>query len=302
MTLREVLTSGTWAVTTELGPPKGVDVGRCLDLAESQRGWVHAINVTDQQSAVMRLGSIATCRLLSERGFETIVQLCCRDRNRIALQSDILSASALGLHNVLCLSGDYTTHGDHPGAKPVYDLDSVQLIKAAVGLREGRDMAGNELGGSPDLFIGAVVNPGADPFGPQLALMEKKVEAGAQFFQTQAVFDPAAFERFAKQTRHIPAPVMVGVVMLKSAKMADFMNKHIPGVSIPEETVGRLADAEDRVAASIDIAARIIRETKDMCAGVHIMPLGWDKRVRRVLEAAGIAPAYPDEIDQGAGR
>jgi 5,10-methylenetetrahydrofolate reductase len=288
MTLLEVFESGKFAVTSEVGPPKGVDIETMLEEAELLRGRVDAINVTDQQSSVMRLGSLAVCHLLEKRGLEPVFQLTCRDRNRIALQSDLLSAYVLGIENVLCLTGDHISLGDHPGGKPVFDLDSVSLLHVASELQQGRDMAGQKLKGSPNFCLGAVVTPGANPLEPQLMKMEKKVEAGAQFFQTQAVYDPKRFEDFMNQVKYLNVPVMVGIVFLKSAGMARFMNANVAGVHVPESLIEEMDDADDRVQKSIEISGRLIREMKDMCQGVHLMPIGWEKRVPAVLEAAGL--------------
>jgi methylenetetrahydrofolate reductase (NADPH) len=288
MKLLEIFESGKFAVTSEVGPPKGVDIEKMLEEAEIIRGKVDAINVTDQQSSVMRLGSLAVCHLLKQRGLEPVFQLTCRDRNRIALQSDLLSAHVLGIENVLCLTGDHISLGDHPGAKPVFDLDSVSLLHAAVELQQGRDLAGQQLKGSPSFCLGAVVTPGANPLEPQIMKMEKKVKAGAQFFQTQAVYDPQRFEEFMNQVRYLNVPVMVGIVFLKSAGMARFMNKNVAGVHVPESLIDELDNAESRVKTSIEISGRLIREMKDMCQGVHLMPLGWEKHVPAVLEAAGL--------------
>ena len=286
--LQELFESGEFAVTSEVGPPKGVNIERMLEEAELLRGRVHAINVTDQQSSVMRLGSLAVCHLLEERGLEPVFQLTCRDRNRIALQSDLLSAYVLGIENVLCLTGDHISLGDHPGGKPVFDLGSVSLLHAASELQQGRDLSGQELKGSPSFYLGAVVTPGADPLEPQIMKMEKKVRAGAQFFQTQAVYDPKRFEAFMNQVKHLEVPVMVGIVFLKSAGMARFMNKNVAGVHVPESLIEEMDQAESRVKTSIEISGRLIREMKDMCEGVHLMPLGWEKHVPAVLEAAGL--------------
>jgi 5,10-methylenetetrahydrofolate reductase len=288
MKLLELFESGKFVVTSEIGPPKGVDTERMLEEAELLRGKVDAINVTDQQSSVMRLGSLAVCHLLKKRGIEPVFQITCRDRNRIALQSDLLSAYVLGIENVLCLTGDYVSLGDHPGAKPVFDLDSVSLLHAAAELQQGHDLAGQKLKGSPSFCLGAVVTPGANPLEPQIIKMEKKVRAGAQFFQTQAVYDPKEFEEFMNQVKHLNVPVMVGIVLLKSAGMARFMNKNVAGVHVPESLIDEMDEAEDRVAKSIEIAGRLIREMKDLCQGVHIMPIGWEKHVPAVLEAAGL--------------
>ena len=286
--LSEALKSGKFVVTAEIGPPKGVDIEEMLGDAELFRGRVDAVNVTDQQSSVMRLGSLATCHLLKERGLEPVFQMTCRDRNRIALESDFLCAHVLGIENVLCLTGDYISLGDHPEAKPVFDLDSVSLLETATLLQQGRDLAGKELKGRPNFFLGAVVTPGADPLEPQIIKMEKKVRAGAQFFQTQAVYEPEEFERFVKEIKHLGVPVLVGIVLLKSAGMARFMNKNVAGVHVPDSFIEEIDRAENKREKSIEIAARLIKEMKDLCQGVHIMAIGWEKMVPRVLDAAGL--------------
>ena len=286
--LSEALKSGKFVVTAEIGPPKGVDIEEMLGDAELFRGRVDAVNVTDQQSSVMRLGSLATCHLLKERGLEPVFQMTCRDRNRIALESDFLCAHVLGIDNVLCLTGDYISLGDHPEAKPVFDLDSVSLLETATLLQQGRDLAGKELKGRPVFFLGAVVTPGADPLEPQIIKMEKKVRAGAQFFQTQAVYEPEEFERFVKEIKHLGVPVLVGIVLLKSAGMARFMNKNVAGVHVPDSFIEEIDGAENKREKSIEIAARLIKEMKDLCQGVHIMAIGWEKMVPRVLDAAGL--------------
>jgi 5,10-methylenetetrahydrofolate reductase len=288
MKLLQLFESGKFVVTSEVGPPKGVDVEAMLKEAEVLRDKVDALNVTDQQSSVMRLGSLAVCHLLQSKGLEPVFQITCRDRNRIALQSDLLSAYVLGIENVLCLTGDHISLGDHPGAKPVFDLDSVSLLHAAVELQQGRDLAGQKLKGSPSFCLGAVVTPGANPPEPQIMKMEKKVRAGAQFFQTQAVYDPKRFEEFMNQVKPLNVPVMVGIVFLKSAGMARFMNKNVAGVYVPESLIEEMDEADDRVKTSIEISGRLIREMKDLCQGVHLMPLGWEKHVPAVLEAAGL--------------
>jgi 5,10-methylenetetrahydrofolate reductase len=225
---------------------------------------------------------------LKERGFETVFQMTCRDRNRIALESDLLSAYVMGIENVLCLTGDYVSMGDHPEAKPVFDLDSVSLLETATQLQQGRDLAGKELKGSPKFFLGAVVTPGADPLEPQVIKMEKKVRVGAQFFQTQAVYEPEEFERFMEQIKHLDVPVLVGIVLLKSAGMARFMNRNVAGVHVPDSLIEEMDKAENKQQKSIEIAARLIKDMKDLCQGVHIMAIGWEKVVPAVLDAAGL--------------
>ena len=288
--LAESISAGRFVVTAELGPPKGTDVTHLLDMAEILRNDVHAINVTDQQSSVMTLGSLAVCHLLHQRGIEPVFQVTCRDRNRIALQSDLLSAAVLGIENVLCLTGDYVTLGDHPQAKPVFDLDSVTLLKAVAELQEGHDLAGKPLQGVPTFFPGAVVSPVANPSGPQIAKMEKKVEAGARFFQTQAVYDLTRFEAFVRRVEYLNVPILVGIILLKSAGMARFMNANVAGVSVPDQLIEEIGSVPklDRAAKSVEIAARLIRALKGMCQGVHIMTLGWEQYVPQLLREVGL--------------
>lgn len=288
-TLREKIQEGKFVITSEIGPPKGTNIEPHLKEAEHIKEKVDAFNVTDIQSSVMRLGSLATCRLLFERGFEPVFQLTCRDRNRLALQSDLLSAYVLGIRNVLCLTGDHPVLGDHPEAKPVFDLDSVSLLKVASDLMNGKDMMGNELDGKPEFFLGAVVSPGYEPLELQLIKMEKKIEAGAKFFQTQAVYDLKSFEKFMKIVERYNVPVLGGIVLLKTAGMAKYMNENVAGVSVPERYIKMMAAAkkEERPKVSIQIAAELIKGMKNLCHGIHIMPLGWEKYVPQVLEASG---------------
>jgi len=291
MSLKALLEAGKFVVTTEVGPLKGTDITDIEEVAELLRGRVDAANVTDQQSSVMRLGSLAVSHLLKEKGLDPVFQLTCRDRNRIALQSDLLSAWVLGIENVLALTGDLPELGDHPQAKLVYDLDSVQLLWVISKLNEGYDMVGNELKGKPDFFPGAVVNPGADTeaaFELQLIKMEKKIAAGARFFQTQAIYDIDTFTKFMKRVEGFRIPVLAGIIPLKSAGMARFMNKNVAGVFVPEELINKMAEAEDKAQTGIEIAANLIKELKGMCQGVHIMAIGWEKKVPEVLDAAGL--------------
>ena len=290
MSFRKKIQSGKFVITSEIGPPKGTDIKEAMEDAELIKDRVDAINVTDLQSSVMRLGSLAVCRLLKEKGIEPILQITCRDRNRLALQSDLLSASVLGIENVLLLTGDHTTLGDHPDAKPVFDLDSVQLIQVAKTLQEGKDMKGNELRGSPKFFMGAVVNPGADPLEPEIIKMEKKIKVGAQFFQTQAVYDINLFKKFLDSIKHIKTTILAGIVLLKSAGMAKYMNENVAGVHVPDNLIEEIKSVpkEDRKKKSVEIAARLIKELKPLCSGIHLMPLGWDKLVPQILEAASL--------------
>jgi len=286
MGFQESLAAGKFVITSEIGPPKGTHIQEMMADAELLRGRVDAINVTDLQSSVMRLGSLAVCHLLQEKGLEPIFQVTCRDRNRLALQADLLSASVLGIRNVLALTGDYASLGDHPQSKPVFDLDSVNLLKVIKTLEGGTDMVGNALQGVPRFFPGAVVNPGGNPVEAQIIKMEKKIKAGASFFQTQAVYDVGAFEKFMKRVSPLRVPVLAGIILLKSAGMARFMNKNVAGVFVPEPLIQKMAKAEDRVKTSIEIGAELIRDLKGMCRGVHIMPIGWENKVPALLDAA----------------
>lgn len=286
--LQQVLDKGEFAVTAEVAPPKGIDTSEMRDSAEFLRGKVHAVNVTDQQSSVMRLGSLASSIILKEDGFEPVLQMTTRDRNRVALQSDLLSSAALGIENVLCLTGDYITLGDHPQAKPVFDFDSVSLLMAAESLEQGHDIVGNKLQGEPHFFLGAVVTPGYDPMDLQVMKMRRKVSAGAQFFQTQAVYDCELFGRFMKQARELEVPVLLGIVLLKSAGMARYMNSNVAGVTVPDWIIDEMSKSKDKLATCIRITASIIRETMDLCQGIHLMAMGWEEYVPEILIEAGI--------------
>ncbi len=288
MSFCDKIKTGKFIVTSEIGPPKGVDVSQMLEDADLVKGRVDAVNVTDLQSSVLKLGSMAVCRLLKDRGIEPILQMTCRDRNRLALQSDLLSASVLGIDNVLVLTGDYPSAGDHPEAKPVFDLGSVELLDAIKGLQSGFDMNGNILKGAPKFCVGAVVNPGADPLEPEIIKMEKKIDAGALFFQTQAVYDIELFKKFLEASKNLKTVIIAGIVLLKSAKMARYMNNNVAGVFVPEDLIKEMENASDKGTKAIEVAARLIKELKPLCQGVHIMPIGWERKVPLVLDAAGI--------------
>jgi 5,10-methylenetetrahydrofolate reductase len=291
MGFREALISKKFVVTAEIGPIKGVDIQETIEDANLIKDRVDAINVTDLQSSVLRLGSMAVCHLLKDQGIDPILQMTCRDRNRLALQSDLLSAWVLGIRNVLALTGDHPTLGDHPEAMPVFDLDSVSLLKVIGRLNEGFDMAGNQLKGAPDFFSGAVVNPGADTEAAlemQIIKMENKIEAGARFFQTQGIFDMNLFERFIRRVEGFKIPVLGGIILLKSAGMARFMNKNVAGVFVPEPLIKEMEETKDKVKTSIEIASRLTTGMKDLCHGVHIMAIGWEKKIPLVLDEAGL--------------
>ena len=291
-TLQEKLVSGSFVVTGEVGPPKGTNVGPCLKEAEKYlKDRCTALNVTDNQSSVMRVGSLATCRMLMDRGMEPILQMVCRDRNAIALQSDALSAYALGVRNVLSITGDHQAMGDHPQATGVFDLDSVSLLQALSILESGKDMSGNDLDGKPEFFKGAVVTPGAEPLEPQLIKLEKKIEAGAQFIQTQAVYDIRQFETFIKKVEKLNVPIMAGQVILKSVGMARFMNKSVAGINVPETLIDELKKDKEATKSGktgARICAEFLKEAKGMCQGAHLMTLGWDHVVPDIIEMAGL--------------
>jgi 5,10-methylenetetrahydrofolate reductase len=300
MKLTELFQKGVFVFTGEVGPVKGccrTNGGPPPDFvreAAAIRDYVHAVNVADNQSALMRLGSLAASVLLKQAGVEPIFQLTCRDRNRIALQSDLMSACTLGIDNVLCLTGDHIRLGDHTSAKPVFDVDSVQLLKIARGLNEGRDMMGNPLTQPTDLALGAVVNPGFEPLDLQLLKMEKKVEQGAQFFQTQAVFDPVIFESFIKKAERFGVPVMYGLLIVKSPEMARYINENISGITVPKWLTRELeaVPPEGRKEKALEITLRLAKEMAPMVQGIHFMPLGWSDLIPPVvteLRKAGLA-------------
>lgn len=285
--LQENLENGTFVITTEIGPPKGVNVETCIDEAEEYlKERCTAVNVTDNQSSVMRFGSMAACRFLLDRGIEPVLQMVCRDRNSIALQSDALSAYGLGIRNVLAITGDHQSLGDHPQTAGVFDLDSVGLLQALTGLENGKDLSGNDLDGAPQFFKGAVVTPCADPVEPQIIKMKKKIQAGAEFFQTQAVYDAEQFKSFMEPVSRLDVPVIAGIVMLKSAGMAKFMNSNVAGVHVPEQMIKEMAETEKgkRAEKSIQITANLIKDLKDLCQGIHIMSLGWEKHIPAILD------------------
>ena len=292
MRITELFDQGQFVVTAEVGPPKGIHVDHLVEEAKTYLSGITAVNVTDNQSSVMRMGSLPACVALKNGGLTPILQLTCRDRNRIALQSELLGAAMLGIDNILCLTGDHTKMGDHPGAKPVFDLDSVSLLHTASQLEKGLDLSGNELvGEAPKFAKGAVVSPCSDSLDAQLAKMERKVMAGADYFQTQAVFEPEKFIAFAEKAKQFGKPVQLGIIIPKNAGMCKFMNRNVAGVHVPQEMIDALAADKERAKAGItgvEIAAKIIRECRPYCQGVHIMALGWEAKVPALLEMAGI--------------
>ena len=292
MRITELFDNGQFVVTAEVGPPKGIDASHVVHEATEYLTGINAVNVTDNQSSVMRMGSLPTCVLMKNAGLTPILQLTCRDRNRIALQSELLGAAALGIDNILCLTGDHTRMGDHPGAKPVFDLDSVSLLHTVCQLENGVDLGGNPLvGPAPKFAKGAVVSPCSDSVDAQLAKMERKVMAGAEYFQTQAVFDSEKFISFMEKAKEFGKPVQLGVIIPKSAGMAKFMNKNVAGVHVPQWMIDELAADKEKAKAGItgvELAAKVIRECRPYCQGLHIMALGWEAKVPELLKLAGI--------------
>ena len=292
MRITELFDNGEFVVTAEVGPPKGIHLEHLVEEAKTYLSGITAVNVTDNQSSVMRTSTLATCVALKNAGLTPIYQTTARDRNRLALQSDLLGAAALGIENILCLTGDHTKMGDHPGAKPVFDLDSVSLLHTVCQLEKGVDLAGNPLvGEAPKFAKGAVVSPISDSVDAQLAKMERKVMAGAEYFQTQAVFEPEKFIAFMEKAKQFGKPVQLGVIIPKSAGMAKFMNNNVAGVHVPQWMIDELAADKEKAKAGItgvELAAKVIKECRPYCQGLHIMALGWEAKVPELLKLAGI--------------
>lgn len=291
---RETLKTKDFIITAEAGPVKGSNTEKMIEHIELLKDKVDGLNVTDNQSAVMRYPSLGTCLLIKEHGGEPIFQITCRDRNRLAIQADLLFAYSRGINNVLCLTGDSIDVGDHKEAKPVFDLDSVQLIHLVHTLNSGKDLAGNELDGAVDYCIGACVTPSADPIEPQLMKFQKKLDAGVDFIQTQAIYDLDELKRFMEHARKMDGKVKIlaGIVLLVGAKMAAYMNENVPGIFVPQYLIDELAKAPKGKGLSkgIEIAGRLISRIKEekICDGVHIMAIGREETVPDILEAAGI--------------
>ncbi|HUU79895.1 MAG TPA: methylenetetrahydrofolate reductase [Acidobacteriota bacterium] len=289
---KKALESGKFVVTSEVAPPKGTNLERMVHHIELLKDKVDAMNVTDHQSSVMRFPSLGGALLVKEMGGEPILQMTCRDRNRMALQADLLFASARGINNVLCLTGDSVILGDHKEAKGVFDLDSSQLLATIRRLERGKDLGGSELEGAVSFCAGAIVTPEANPLEPQLIKFEKKIEAGAEFIQTQAVYDLDNFTNFMDYARQFPVKILAGIILLTSAGMARFMNKNVAGVNVPQELIDEMASAPKgrALAKGIEIAGRMIKRVKDekMCDGVHIMAIGKEDVVPDIMAAAGL--------------
>ena len=293
----EKLCSDKFLVTTEVGPPKGADVSEMVHHIDRLKDKVDAINVTDHQSSVMRFPSLGGCLLIKERGGEPIFQITCRDRNRLALQADLLLAYSRDIRNVLCLTGDSIDIGDHPEVKPVFDLESVQLLRMIRTLESGKDAAGNDLKGAPQFCIGASVHPAADFIEPQLIKFEKKVAAGAQFFQTQGIYDLDTLRRFMQYASQFNVKILAGIIVMASARMARYMNDNVPGITVPQDVIDELATAEKGkgLQKGIEIAARLIKGIKEekLCHGVHIMAVGNERIVPDIIEAAQLNGMHP---------
>jgi methylenetetrahydrofolate reductase (NADPH) len=289
---KTLLASNKFIVTSEIGPPKGTNIEKMHHHIDMLKDRVDAINVTDHQSSVMRFPSIGGCLAIKEQGGEPILQMTCRDRNRMALEAELLFAHSRSVGNVLCLTGDAVPVGDHKEAKGVFDLDSVQLLRTIRTMESGKDLGGNDLDGSVEFCAGAIVTPEANPIEPQLIKFEKKVEAGAEFFQTQAVYDLDKFAKFMQFARRFPVKVLAGIVLLASARMAKYMTENVPGIFVPQHLIDELVDAPKGTALNkgVEIAGRMVATLKKeaICDGVHIMAIGKEEVVPDILAAAGI--------------
>ena len=289
---KEALNSGRFVVTTEVAPPKGINLEKMFHHIDLLKDKVDGINITDHQSSVMRFPSVGGCLAVNEHGGEAIMQMTCRDRNRMALEADLLFAYTRGIRNVLCLTGDAVPVGDHKEAKGVFDLDSLQLLKTIRQLEAGHDLGGNDLDGAVEFCAGAIVTPEAQPIEPQLIKFEKKVEAGAEFFQTQAIYDLENFGRFMEHARRFRTKILAGIVLLSSARMAKYMTENVPGIFVPQDLIDELSQApkEEMLAKGIEIAGRTVAALKNdaICDGVHIMAIGREEVVPDILAAAGI--------------
>jgi methylenetetrahydrofolate reductase (NADPH) len=289
---KEALNSSEFVITSEIGPPKGTNLEKMHHHIDILKDKVVAMNVTDHQSSVMRFPSIGGCLAIKERGGEPILQMTCRDRNRLALQAELLFAYTRGVGNVLCLTGDAVPVGDHKEAKGVFDLDSVQLLRTIRQLESGKDIGGNDLDGAVEFCAGAIVTPEANPIEPQLLKFEKKVEAGAEFFQTQAIYDLENFAKFMEYACKFPVKILAGIVLLTSARMAKYMTENVPGIFVPQNLIDELAAAPkgEAVNKGIEIAGRMIAALKkdSICDGVHVMAIGREELVPDILTAAGL--------------
>lgn len=290
MEFKQCLDSGKFSVMVEFQPPKGNDLSELYQNTELLRGRVDAVNVPDLQNAIMRLGSLSVCSLLKAKGMEVIYNLSCSTRNRLALQSELLNASALGVTNVLLLHGEHPSIGDHFEAQPVFDLDIMGLLGAAKRLQEGYDLMGNDLQGKPRFCVGTLVNASSKGHVIDLELMdmEKKIRLGVDFFVTNSIYDVSVFETFAKKVAHFKVPIIAGITLLKSVGMARYVNKHVEGALIPDVIIDQLMKGADKQKTSIEIAGHLIHELKPLCQGIQIIPIGWENQVPALLDQAGL--------------
>lgn len=295
--LEQVLASGAFAVTAELGPPKGADAQVIVDKANILKGHADAVNITDNQTAIARMCSMAAAKIVIEQGLEPIMQMTCRDRNRLAIQADVLGAAALGVKNLLCLTGDHQSFGNHPETAGVFDLDSITLIQMVKKMRDDAVFqCGDEVTRAPELFIGAAANPYADPFPFRAVRLAKKVDAGIDFVQTQIVFNIERFEEFMRQCRELgvteKCKILAGVAPLRSAGMAKYMKNRVAGMDVPDEIVERMSAAGDPEDEGIDVCVEVISRVKEVegVAGVHIMAVEWEKAVPEICRRAGLKP------------
>jgi methylenetetrahydrofolate reductase (NADPH) len=288
MGIDTILNTGKFIITAEISPPKGTDTSGALAEAALLQDIVDAVNVTDNQRAVLRMSSIALCHQLAEMGVENIMHLTCRDRNRLMIQSDLLAAHALGIRNILAMSGDFTTMGDQPSCKPVFDLDSVHMLQLITNMNKGLDFNNNTLDGSTCFCAGTVANPAVRPMYLALIKLNKKVTAGTSFIQTQAVFDADLFNEFMEGIRYLNIPVIAGIIPLRSFMSATFMVENIPGINIPQETLKRMKSSANPVSEGLKIAVEIIDQIRDNCHGVHIMPIGSHENTRHLLEMSAL--------------
>ena len=295
MLLQQALASGKPALTAEVMPPRGGDPSRTLEAAGALRGWVHAVNVTDGSRAVMRMSSLAMCRLLLDAGIEPVLQLACRDRNRIALQADLLGAHALGLRNLLCLTGDPVRAGDQPGARPVNELEAVRLLQLVQQFNAGQDPVQGPLPDGPTaLFAGAAADPQSPSWSGLGSRLKRKKQAGARFVQTQMVMDAEALKRFVGElAAPLELPVLAGVFLLKSARNAAFINRVVPGANIPQAVIDRLAAAANPADEGVAIAAEQVGDYLQIAQGVHLMAIKAEERIPAILQQAGLAPLHP---------
>ena len=286
MEVIELVKKNPFVITAELGPPKGASLDSFFKQAAFLKGHVHAANVTDQQAGIMRLGSLAACAKLKEFGIEPIMQATVRDRNRISLQSEILSAHALSIHNVLVLTGDPVKIGDHPDAKPVFDIDAAEFMSVIKKLESGEDMTGHKLDGAPSMCIGAALNPCVDDIETEISKTRNKILKGAEFFQTQGVFELARFKRFMTRYKAegFHAPVLAGIILLKSAKMANFMNEKIPGIFIPPPLIERMEKSSAAKKDCVHIACETVEAIKPLVQGVHLMAIGWEELIPEIVQ------------------